>query len=318
LGAVEGAFYESARKALFVPGDLVVSGGFTSDAMPAALRVASNFVIDMTKFHKEYAPASEVPTFNGEANYFDLIKGTALSSSAQVDERQALSSRPSRRRLLEPLGARSVEIDLQNLLNRAEAIVMDEKLYGASTGSAFGDASGQGDIVAMVAQSTGYVYTKEVAEGRGDKSGKNIGFLIYEKPGEFTVPETGTYEVFIHSNGTELYKMHSAHGVPSQQGVRTVALSKGAKYTIGRFVGGYSWYCQGYQEGSLWTMTGPNFAGNVLCVDKGTAYEYRITSESAPVHGLRGENGLMFGMRQQVANGPVGAAVVAIRMISAG
>lgn len=317
MKAVEGAFYESSRKTLFVPGDLVVSGGFTSDAMPASLKVASNFVIDMTKFHKEYAPASEVPAFKGEANYSDLINGTALSASAQVNERQAMSSRPTRRRFLEPLGARSVEIDLQNLLNRAEAIVMDEKIYSAATGSAFGDASGQGSVVAMGAQSTGYVYTKEVAEVRGDKSGKNIGFLVYEKPGEFTVPENGTYEVFIHSNGTELHGLHSAHGIPAQQGVRTVTLSKGAKYTIGRVVGGYDWYCQGHQQGSLWTMTGPNFAGNVLCIDKGTAHQYQITSDKAPTHGLRGENGLVFGTRQQVADGPVGAAVVAIRMISA-
>lgn len=317
LKEISGPFFDSGRQTLLVPGKLVVDGGFGTEDLPAQLRVATNFVIDMTKFHKEFQPAAEVPALTGSGDYFELVKASTLTPKDLSDEQAAVAERPSRRRLLAPLGQRSVEIDLQNLLNRAEAMVMDERLYAAQTGTAFGDVSGQAAIVPMSAQSTGYVYTQQLAFGRGDTSARNIGSLIYETEGTFVVPESGTYELMLQANGTTLLDGNSRHGRLSRSSPRRVWLARGASYVIA-LSSPFYWFAGSGQEGRTLGISGPNLNDNVICINAGIADSADITTDAAPTHGVRGSNGIVFGTRQQVPGGEVGKFAVIIRMVSRG
>lgn len=317
LGEVSGPFFDANRQTLLVPGKLVIAGGFGTEDMPAQLRVATNFVIDMKLFHKEFQPAADVPAFAGSRDYFELIKASALTERDPTSEEVAIANRPNRRRLLAPLGQRSVEVDLQNLLNRAEAIIMDERLYAAQTGTAFADASNQGSVVPMSAQSTGYVYTEGVASSRGDTSRRNIGSLIYETEGTFTAPEDGTYELMLQANGTTLMGGNSRHGQLSQSSPRLVRLAKGASYSIA-LSDPFYWFARGAQEGRTLGISGPNLADNVICCNAGVADSSGITTDIAPTHGIRGSNGIVFGTRQEKQDGEVGKFAVVIKMVSSG
>lgn len=317
LAEISGPFFDADSRMLLVPGRLEVAGGFGSDDMPAQLRVATNFVIDMMKFHKEFQPTADVPAFTGSDDYSKLVKASALTPLSPVSDRTAVAERPNRRRLLAPLGQRSVEVDLQNLLTRAEAIIMDERLYAAQTGTAFGDASGQSEVVPMSAQSTGYVYTRQVASSRGDTSMRNVDSLVYETEGTFIVPEDGTYELTLQANGTTLVDGRSRHGKLSQNSPRLVWLAKGASYAI-ILSDPFYWFARGAQEGRALGISGPNLNDNVVCCNVGVADSSDITTDIAPTHGLRGSNGVVFGTRQEAQGGEVGKFAVIIRMVSRG
>lgn len=312
FGDVEGPLFDAQHKTLLVPGDIRVAGGFAVDRFPAKMAIASNMTLDMTKLLKDFAPLSEVPKLSGEGNYWDLIEATTVNEGA-ISERDAMVNRSKKFELVAPLGSRSVEVDLTNLLVRSEAMAMDERVYSAVTGTAFGDGSGQGQTKPLVVQDSGYIYTNEIASARGDTKKTAVGALVYEKEGTFTVPETGTYSVIVQARGSAWGSIKENSGKTSCHGPvveRTQLLTKGSVYRI-------------LSSAILWpqvphTMTaidGPGLVANAVGANNAYEPTYPFGEGGAPAHGIVGENGIVLGTKGEVNKEP-GQAAVIIRLLS--
>lgn len=305
---VQGGFFDDALKCLRVPGRLVVDGGFRTQDMPAHLTVAANLTLDMSKVLPEFGPLAKPVALTGTKAYSELVTGSALSSDRLDNDYAAMAERPRRNQLRSPLGLRSVEVDLLNLMIRAEAAAMDERVYAASTGTAFGDASGSLAAPALDSQSTGYVYTAAMAQLRGDGSSRAIGSIVYEDAGIFTAPKSGRYSITCVGNGTRLLDNASMHG---KSNTSSVELAEGVAYEIA-FSNAFG--VGNNQMASLIYLIGPNITRNEVCLDYGSSpQEYRASSV-APVTGVIGSNGVALGRRQETAGGPYGKAAVIIKL----